>query len=504
MRARPFLVGVLATLSSSPAGALPFRTRGAHTDDDAASKAEAVTDANGNSIKIIFPDSNSKDRRNAVVEGFFSDSQTYSTPLRDEIRNQADNLTEFLTTTRRTLHRHPELMYQEQQTSKVIQTVLSQLEIPYSTGWAVNTRTDRFDGPGGYGVVADIGTGGDPCVLLRADMDALPIHERTENVEEFKSRTPNKMHACGHDGHTTMLLGAASVLKQMEDSINGTVRLMFQPAEEGGAGGKRMVEEGIITQEPKPQYAFGMHVWPTLPSGSVAGRPGPLLAATESFEVLLAGKGGHAAMPHLTHDPIVTASAIVMNLQTVVSRTMSPLESGVVSITKVEAGDAFNVIPDAAIMRGTIRALSTDTLVDLKAKVQNIIESTALMYNCNTTITYSPDFYPPTVNNPELYETFAKDIGALVSDEGYTRDTEPTMGGEDFSFVAERVPSTFFLLGQGSATDPPTNYGLHHPHFALDESVMPKGVELHVNLALRALQRLHQEGGTTTTESVAA
>jgi amidohydrolase len=243
-----------------------------------------------------------------------------------------------------------------------------------------------------------------------------------------------------------------------------------------------------------------IHSTNRLPSGSVAGRPGPLLAATESFEILLAGTGGHAAMPHLTHDPIVTASAIVMNLQTIVSRSLSPLESGVVSITKVEAGDAFNIIPASAVLRGTIRALSTETLIELRKKVKRIVESTAEMYHCNATITYSPDFYPPTINNPELYEDFSKEIGAMVSEEGFTRDTEPTMGGEDFSFLAERVPSTFFLLGQGSAKSPRTDYGLHHPHFALDESVMPRGVELHVNLALRGLQRLHEEGSSTDSE----
>lgn len=199
-------------------------------------------------------------------------------------------------------------------------------------------------------------------------------------------------------------------------------------------------------------------------------------------------------MPHLTNDPIVAASAIIMNLQTVVSRTMSPLDSGVVSVTKIEAGDAFNVIPASALLRGTIRALSTETLMSLRDRVHHIMESTAAVHGCNVTITYSPDFYPPTVNDPELYETFSRDVAAMVSEEGYTRDTEPTMGGEDFSFVAEQVPSTFFLLGQGSGQNPPTNYGLHHPHFALDESVMPRGVELHVNLALRALKRLHEKG----------
>jgi amidohydrolase len=197
-------------------------------------------------------------------------------------------------------------------------------------------------------------------------------------------------------------------------------------------------------------------------------------------------------MPHQTIDPIVTASSMVMNLQTLVSRNLSPLESGVCSITAFQAGEAFNVIPASVVLRGTIRALTTETLLSLKDRVHHVATSTAGVYGCNITITYSPDFYPPTVNDPELFETFSKDVGALVADSGTLMDIEPTMGAEDFSFVAETVPSTFFLLGQGSGADPPTNYGLHHPHFALDESVMTRGVELHVNLALRALRKLSQ------------
>jgi amidohydrolase len=198
-------------------------------------------------------------------------------------------------------------------------------------------------------------------------------------------------------------------------------------------------------------------------------------------------------MPHLTIDPIVAASSIVMNLQTLISRNLSPLESGVCSITKFEAGEAFNIIPASALLRGTIRALGTDTLYDLKEKVDHVVRSMAKVHGCNVTITYSPDLYPVTVNDPELYERFSKDVGALVAETGTVMDIEPTMGAEDFSFLAEEVPSTFFLLGQGSGKAPDTNYGLHHPHFALDESVLPKGVELHVNLALRALQRLGEE-----------
>lgn len=198
-------------------------------------------------------------------------------------------------------------------------------------------------------------------------------------------------------------------------------------------------------------------------------------------------------MPHLTVDPIVTASSIVMNLQTLVSRTLSPLESGVCSITMIQAGEAFNIIPASTVMRGTIRALSTETLLSMRDRVEHIVNSTAEVYGCNASITYSPDYYPPTVNDPELFESFSKQVGALVSEEDYLRDIEPTMGAEDFSFLAEKIPSTFFLLGQGSSKDPPSNYGLHHPKFALHESVLSLGVELHTNLAVRALRKLGQD-----------
>jgi amidohydrolase len=440
---------------------------------------------------------NSTSTRNINPKSSFNDEvlSQASIDLRDDIRVKADQMKPFLVDVRRTLHRHPELMYQEEFTSAIIQRLLQQMNISYTSGWGRNIHTQHFHGAkGGHGIVADIGTGKEPCVLLRADMDALPIHERTKGIDDYRSVIDHKMHACGHDGHTTMLLGAASILKSMEDSIPGTVRIMFQPAEEGGAGGKRMTEEGVLSIEPKPVHAFGMHVWPTLPSGTIAARPGSLMAACERFEILIHGVGGHAAMPSLTIDPIVTASAIVMNLQSIVSRNISPLEAAVCSITQFDAGSgAFNVIPEAATLKGTIRSLSTDTLLQLRDRVQHIVESTAKTYGCNVTIEYSPDYYPVTVNDPWLYENMTKSIASLISDEGYVRDVEPTMGAEDFSFIAELIPSTFFFLGQGSGTDPSTNYGLHHPHFALDESILPKGVELHVNLAIRALTQLSKK-----------
>lgn len=248
-RSRPcltaILVSVLVVLILNGSNALS--TRGGSSSDDSA----------------LHSNTKQSSSRSPVLESFFAASDVASSSaLTEDIRSRAHDLSDFLVDTRRTLHRHPELMYQEKETSRVIRTILDELNITYSTGWGVNTH-NVIPGEGGYGIVADIGTGQEPCVLLRADMDALPIFEETEGIESFKSRHDGIMHACGHDAHTTMLLGAAALLNDMKDSLQGTVRVMFQPAEEGGAGAKRMREEGVLEQDPKPQHAFGMHLWPT-------------------------------------------------------------------------------------------------------------------------------------------------------------------------------------------------------------------------------------------------
>jgi amidohydrolase len=223
------------------------------------------------------------------------------------------------------------------------------------------------------------------------------------------------------------------------------------------------------------------------------------MAAAETFDIVLTGKGGHAAMPHLTIDPIVAASSLIGNLQTVVSRNLSPLESGVISVTKVSGGDAFNVIPSQVSIGGTLRALSIEMLLDLRSKLETMVDATVKLHGLvDSSIVYSPDFYPPTSNDEELFE-WARGISDLVSPEGVTREVVPTMGGEDFGFLGQVIPSNFFYLGQGTGGDeshhvPPTDYGLHHPSFALDEHVLPLGVQLHANLALRSLDKLlHQD-----------
>jgi len=503
---RSVVITLLACIIVS-ASSLPFKVKQLVNEDNEQATEKQLRKAAKevkNDLQQDFVTSSS------IVASYFSSEEddSISISLKESIHQMANtqDMHEFILSTRRSLHRNPELMYELPQTSQTIATILDELNIPYTTGWAKNTHQEVYPGPGGYGIVAHIGKNineeDQPCIILRADMDALPILEATKNIESFKSKTNHQMHACGHDGHVTMLLGAAALLKSVESEIEGTVRLVFQPAEEGGAGMKRMVEEGLVELKPQAKLGFGMHVWPTIPSGVIATRPGALMAAAEMFTVEIHGKGGHAAMPHLTIDPIVAVSSLISNLQSIVSRTISPLESGVISVTAIEAGYAHNVIPGSAMLKGTIRALSTEMLMSLRDKFDHMVTSSAMLHGCNATIQYSPDFYVPTINDKDLFEWSSK-VGALVSKEGKVRDIEPTMGGEDFGFLADALPSTFFFLGQGSGGSekyhiPRTDYGLHHPSFALDEDVLPIGVELHANLALRSLKKLAIEESMKT------
>ena len=449
-------------------------------------------------INLKIPLTNSS-ARNDIVEAFFASSSLShnddiaTAHLVQEVKSISQDMEPFLIATRRTLHKYPELMYQEQVTSQIIQRILTDLNVPYSTGWAKNIHPNVYAGAGGHGIVAELGTGKPPCVLLRADMDGLPVSEETKHAESTVESSYNvgQMHACGHDAHMAILIGATAVLKQMERSINGTVRIMFQPAEEGGAGAKRMVEEGVLSKYPPVQHAFGLHVRPTLASGKIGGRPGCVLAAAEHFTIELTGVGGHAAMPHLAIDPVVTASAIVMGVQTLVSRRLSPLESGVISITQIDSGgNAMNVIPASVKLGGTIRALSTEALVALREQFMQFVRQMAHTYGCNVTkLSYMTDYYPPTVNDINLWG-FASEVASSVAVDGKVVEVVPTMGGEDFAFVADKVPSAFFFLGQGGGVDPPTNFGLHHSQFSVDDNVLVRGVQLHVNLALRTIKRL--------------
>ncbi|GAB4817525.1 hypothetical protein N2152v2_004571 [Parachlorella kessleri] len=317
-------------------------------------------------------------------------------------------------------------------------------------------------------------------------MDALPIHEETGF--EFASTSPGKMHACGHDGHVTMLLGAARLLKAVEPQLQGTVKLIFQPAEEGGAGGEAMVKEGALDGV---KAAFGMHLWPTIPSGKIASRVGMIMAGAIQFEITVEGRGGHGAMPHLTADPVVAGAAIVTALQTLVSRGTSPFGHAVVSVTRLSAGDAFNVIPDQVKLGGTVRSSSDEDMQALRQRFDALVAAQATALGCTATVDWMQDalpYYPPTVNDAEAYR-FAADVATrLVGDPGRVFEAEPSMAGEDFSFIARAVPASFIFLGTRNETLGAV-HGLHTPRFTLDEGVLKLGAALHAALATEYLEQ---------------
>ena len=386
---------------------------------------------------------------------------------------RAAKLTDWIIGIRRELHQHPELMYEEVQTSAVVRRTLDELGITYRYPVAIT------------GVVATIGDGKGPCVALRADMDALPIHE--EASVEFRSRVDGKMHACGHDCHTAMLLGAARLLKERESDVHGTIKLFFQPAEEGGAGGDRMCAEGALN-DPEVQRIFGIHVWPYLPVGAIGSRTGVFLAAAGAFEITVAGKGGHAAMPHTTIDPVSTAAKIICELQTIVSREVDPLEPAVVSVTTVHGGDAFNVIPQSMKLSGTIRSLSLPGLRFLQQRVREIASQVAAASRCEARVEFPGHDYPPVINDATSWGS-ARAMAEEMLGENAVLELPPVMGGEDFAFFAQRIPGCFVMLGVKPEDDGAV-YGVHHPLFTANEKALPVGAALHASYALRSLGEL--------------
>ena len=391
-----------------------------------------------------------------------------------KIKDESMSISDWIISIRRELHEHPELMYEEFKTSELIRRELDKLEISYKHPIAET------------GVLASIGNGNGPCVALRADMDALPIHEETD--VSFKSKIDGKMHACGHDCHVSMLLGAAKLLKGKEDQINGTVKLLFQPAEEGGAGGKLMREEGAL-KNPDVERIFGLHVWPQMPSGQIGSREGTFLAATSSLNLTVKGVGGHAAVPQLTKDPVLTSARIITNLQSIVSRELDPLDSGVVSITVINGGNASNVIPSDVIVKGTLRSLTMDGLRELQKRVKEIAEGIAQTHGCEAVVEYVGNDYPPTVNDSDMWK-FAKGIGIeLLGDENVS-DLDAVMGGEDFAYYTEKVKGCFVVLGMNNP-DIDATYSVHHPMFKADEDALHIGTALHTIFALKSLEELN-------------
>ncbi|WP_445679743.1 M20 aminoacylase family protein [Radicibacter daui] len=373
------------------------------------------------------------------------------------VLNRIADFHDEMTAWRRDFHMHPELGFEEVRTSGIVAEKLK--------GWGIETHT----GIATTGVVGVIrGNRGDgPTIGLRADMDALPMQE--ENEFGHKSLNPGKMHGCGHDGHTTMLLGAARYLAETRN-FRGSVVVIFQPAEEGGGGGRRMVEEGLFDRFPCDQV-YGMHNWPQMPFGTAGIIDGPIMAAADLINITVRGTGAHAAMPHLGIDPVVVASHIVTALQTLVSRTTDPLDSAVISVTKLNAGSAHNVIADNAVLGGTVRTFKPATRDAMEAGIRRVAENVAMAFGASAEVEYRRN-YPPTINEKLATETAARAATRVVGEENVLRDLAPSMGGEDFAFMLEAKPGNYIWLGQAGG---PSACNVHNPKYDFNDALLPLG-----------------------------
>ncbi|WP_201715952.1 M20 metallopeptidase family protein [Rossellomorea arthrocnemi] len=395
-----------------------------------------------------------------------------------ELKQLVQSIEKEVIAIRRHLHQYPEVSGEEFETSKMIQGKLSEAGIQYKTGYA---------GTGILGVIKGEKPGG--TVALRADIDALPIQE--ENELPYKSIQPNKMHACGHDAHTSMLIGTGKVLNQLKSEIAGTVLLVFQPAEENApiGGSRRMMDDGVF-DEYTPDVIFGQHVWPDLPVGEVGVVHNEIMGASDRFKITVKGSGGHASMPHQSNDAIIIANNLITQLQTIVSRNTDPVDSAVLTIGKIEGGYRYNVIADEVTMEGTIRTFKPEVKEMVKGRFYSIVEGVGKSFNASMGIDYF-DGYPATVNSPEWADE-VRNAAQKVLGEGATPVVSPSLGGEDFSRFLHKYPGAFYWLGT-SVKDTEPQYPLHDPRFKLNELALGKGVEVMVQLALNALSKLKKE-----------
>ncbi len=386
-----------------------------------------------------------------------------------------NRLAEFhddMTAWRRDIHAHPEVAFEEQRTSDKVAKLLEKFGVQVHRGLATT------------GVVGSLqaGTSG-KTIGLRADLDALPLLEK--NDFEHCSVHDGKMHACGHDGHTTMLLGAARYLAETRN-FDGTVHFIFQPAEEGGGGGRVMIEEGLFEKFPC-DAVYGMHNWPGMEPGSITVRTGPMLASADMFKIRIQGKGAHAAMPHQGVDPIVVGAELVSALQSIVSRNTDPLMNSVVTVTQFHAGSADNIIPDDAVVSGTCRALSADVQDMIEARMNQVADGIAAAHGATATVDYRRN-YPVLVNTAEETRKAAKAAAKVVGDDRVHDDIPPVMGSEDFAFLLQKKPGSYVWIGNGfragSDGDPCM---LHNPHYDFNDEILTVGASYWVTLAEQEL-----------------
>ncbi len=372
---------------------------------------------------------------------------------------------------RRDIHAHPELCFEERRTSDVIAARLAEWGIPVHRGL------------GKTGVVGIVKGGpGDRAVGLRADIDALPMTER--NTFAHASQHHGKMHACGHDGHTAMLLAAAKHLSKHRQ-FDGTVYLIFQPAEEGGGGAREMIRDGLFEKFPM-EAIFGAHNWPGMSVGQFAVRSGPCFASSNEFKITIHGKGGHAAMPHNGIDPVPVACQMVQAFQTIITRNKRPIDAGVISVTMIHAGEATNVVPDTCVMEGTVRTFTLEVLDLIERRMKEIAEHTAAAFGARCEFQFVRN-YPPTINHPAETEFARRVMGEVVGPENVL-EFEPTMGAEDFSYFLLDKPGAYFLIGNGDGSHREGGHGmgpcmLHNPSYDFNDELIPLGATLWVRMA---------------------
>jgi hippurate hydrolase len=377
-----------------------------------------------------------------------------------EIKQFHDEMTEW----RRDIHQHPELKFEEIRTADLVAAKLEEFGIEIHRGLAKT------------GVVGTISNGDGPSIGLRADMDALPLEEK--NTFKHASSNPGKMHACGHDGHTAMLLGAAKHLSSSKN-FKGTVNFIFQPAEEGGGGGELMIKEGLFEMFPVDSV-YGLHNWPGMPAGIFGVGSGPIMASVDTFDLTINGRGGHAAMPDQCIDPILIASQVVSALQSIPSRNTHPVDSVVISVTQIHAGDAYNVIPDSVQMHGTVRTFQPETQKEIPSSMLRVAEGVCAAYGGTCELNYMSG-YPATINSVEETEISAKAVVDLLGEENIIRNPTPSMGAEDFSYMLEARPGCYVWLGIG----PGKGEGgcmLHSSRYDFNDDVLPIGASYWVKL----------------------
>ncbi len=385
----------------------------------------------------------------------------------DDLKKDVEKMTGKIIEWRRDFHRHPEIAYEEKRTSSVLRQFLESLDIPVSTYAKTGLRGILKGMPGGK------------TVALRADMDALPLKE--EGDKEYISENPEATHACGHDGHMAILMGAAELLSQRKDRFKGNVVFLFQPSEERIPGGaKKMIEEGALEGV---DAVFGLHLWQPLPTGSVGIVKGAMMAQPDAFSITVKGKGGHGSMPHTTVDPILVASHLVVNIQSIVSRNVDPLKPVVVSFGTVKGGTIYNIIPSEVSLTGTVRTFDSSIQSLAEERLKGIVEETCKAFGATAEFEYEKG-YPPLVN-PEAMVDFVLEVTSKTLGEDRIQTIDPVMGGEDFAYFLQKIPGAFLFFGMGDGMEFPH----HHPGFDLDEKALPQGTLLITSLALESLAR---------------